>query len=413
MMEVLYPRCCGLDVHKKTVVACVLLTEVGKAVRKAVRTFPTMSADLLGVADWLRECGCTHVAMESTGVYWRPIYNVLEDEFTLLVVNAQHIKAVPGRKTDVADSEWIADLLRHGLLRASFIPPRPQRELRELTRYRTSLRYERVAEVNRLQKILEGANSKLASVVSAITGKSGHAMLLALVAGTTDGAAMAQLARGTLRGKIPQLERALAGQFSAHQRFLVAHQLAHIDALDHLMDEMSEEITARLATAAEEVTLVQSLPGIGQRTAEVLIAEIGTDMTRFPSAGHLASWVGLCPGNQESAGKRQSGRTRKGSPWLRSALVEAAQAAGRMKRHPTYVAAQYRRLAARRGAKRAAVATAHSLIVMIYHMLSRHEPYHDVGGDYFEERERHERERRLARHLESLGYTVTPPASVA
>ncbi|HUY77021.1 MAG TPA: IS110 family transposase, partial [Ktedonobacterales bacterium] len=294
-MEVLYPRCCGLDVHKKTVVACVLVTEAGKVSRKEVRTFPTMSADLLGLADWLRECGCTHVAMESTGVYWRPIYNMLEDEFTLLVVNAQHIKAVPGRKTDVADSEWIADLLRHGLLRASFIPPRPQRELRELTRYRTSLRYERVAEVNRLQKILEGANIKLAAVVSDITGKSGHAMLLALVAGTTEVAAVADLARGSLRGKIPQLERALAGQFSAHHRFMVAHQLAHIDALDQLMDEMSQEITTRLASAAEEVALLQSLPGVGQRTAEVVIAEIGTDMSRFPSAGHLASWVGLCP----------------------------------------------------------------------------------------------------------------------
>lgn len=411
-MEVLYPHCCGLDVHKKTVVACVLVTEAGKAVHKEVRTFSTMSADLLGLADWLHDCDCTHVAMESTGVYWRPLYNLLEDDFTLLVVNAQHIKAVPGRKTDVADSEWIADLLRHGLLRASFIPPRPQRELRELTRYRTSLRYERVAEVNRLQKILEGANIKLASVVSDITGKSGHAMLLALVAGTTDVAALAQLARGTLRGKIPELERALAGQFSPHQQFMVAHQLGHIDALDQLMEQVGEEITARLATAAAEVTLLQSLPGIGQRTAEVILAEIGTDMSRFPSAGHLASWVGLCPGNQESAGKRQSGRTRKGSPWLRAALVEAAQAAGRMKQ-PTYIAAQYRRLAARRGAKRAAVAVAHSLVVMIYHMLSRHEPYHDLGGDYFEERERHERERRLARHLESLGYTVTPPASVA
>jgi transposase len=412
-MEVLYPRCCGLDVHKKTVVACVLITEAGKAIRKEVRTFPTMSADQLGLADWLRECGCTHVAMESTGVSWRPIYNLLEDDFTLLVVNAQHSKAVPGRKTDVADSEWIADLLRHGLLRASFIPPRPQRELRDLTRYRTSLRYERVAEVNRLQKILEGANIKLASVVSDITGKSGHAILLALVAGTTDAAALAQLAYGTLRGKMPQLERALAGQFSAHQRFLVAHQLAHIDALDQLMDQLSAEITARLAPAAVEVTLLQTLPGVGQRTAEVIVAEIGTDMTRFPSAGHLASWVGLCPGNQESAGKHQSGRTRKGSPWLRSALVEAAQSAGRMKRQPTYLAAQYRRLAARRGAERAAVAAAHSLVVMIYHMLSRHEPYHDLGGGFFEEREPHERERRLARHLESLGYTVTPPAAVA
>lgn len=412
-MEVMYPRCCGLDVHKKTVVACLLITEPGQPVRKAVRTFPTMSADLLALADWLQDQGCTHVAMESTGVYWRPIYNLLEDAFTVLVVNAQHIKAVPGRKTDVADSEWIADLLRHGLLRASFIPPRPQRELRELTRYRTALRYERVAEVNRLQKILEGANIKLASVVSDITGKSGHEMLLALVAGTTEAASIAQLARGVLREKIPQLERALAGQFNAHHRFLVAQQLAHIDFLDLLIERVGAEIATRLqADAAAALCLLQTLPGVGQRTAEVILAEIGTDMSRFPSAGHLASWVGLCPGNQESAGKRLSGRTRKGSPWLRAALVEAAQAAAHMKQ-PTYLAAQYRRVAARRGAKRAAVAVAHSLLVMIYHMLSRHEPYHDLGGNYFEERDRLERERRLARHLEALGYTVVPPPTPA
>lgn len=412
-MEVMYPRCCGLDVHKKTVVACLLVTEPAQPVRKAVRTFPTMSADLLALADWLQDQGCTHVAMESTGVYWRPIYNLLEDAFTVLVVNAQHIKAVPGRKTDVADSEWIADLLRHGLLRASFIPPRPQRELRELTRYRTALRYERVAEVNRLQKILEGANIKLASVVSDITGKSGHEMLLALVAGTTEAASMAQLARGVLREKIPQLERALVGQFHAHHRFLVAQQLAHIDFLDLLIERVGAEIATRLqADAAAALCLLQTLPGVGQRTAEVILAEIGTDMSRFPSAGHLASWVGLCPGNQESAGKRLSGRTRKGSPWLRAALVEAAQAAAHMKQ-PTSLAAQYRRVAARRGAKRAAVAVAHSLLVMIYHMLSRHEPYHDLGGDYFEERDRLERERRLARHLEALGYTVVSPPTPA
>lgn len=412
-MEVVYPRCCGLDVHKKTVVACLLITEAGTAVRKEIRTFATMSADLLALADWLRDAGCTHVAMESTGVYWQPIYNLLEDEFTLLVVNAQHIKAVPGRKTDVADSEWIADLLRHGLLRASFIPPRPQRELRELTRYRTSLRYERVSEVNRLQKTLEGANIKVASVVSDITGKSAQAMLQALVAGTSSAAELANLARGTLRRKIPDLTRALTGQFTAHQRFLVAQQLAHIDALDALMEQVGAEIAARLAAAAHEaeaLALLQTLPGVGQRTAEVIVAEIGTDMSRFPSAAHLASWVGLCPGNHESAGKRQSGRTRKGSPWLRAALVEAAQAAGRMKQ-PTYLAAQYRRLAGRRGAKRAAVAVAHTLLVMIYHMLSRHEPYRELGGDYFEERDRQERERRVARHLEALGYTVIPPPS--
>jgi transposase len=281
-----------------------------------------------------------------------------------------------------------------------------------LTRYRTSLRYERVAEVNRLQKTLEGANMKLASVVTDIMGKSGRDMLLAMVAGTTEAARLAQLARGTLRGKIPQLEQALVGQFNAHHRFLVAQQLAHIDFLDLLIERVGGEVAERLRADDELLHLLQTLPGVGQRTAEVILAEIGTDMSRFPSAGHLASWIGLCPGNQESAGKRQSGRTRKGSPWLRSALVEAAQAAGRMKQ-ATYISAQYRRLAARRGAKRAAVAVAHSLVVMIYHMLSRHEPYHELGGDYFEERDRRERERRLARHLESLGYTVTPPASVA
>ncbi len=338
-------------------------------------------------------------------VFWKPIYNLLEGNFELVVVNAQHIKAVPGRKTAVRDAEWIADLLRHGLLRASFIPDRSQRELRELTRYRTTLIHDRANEVNRLQKVLEGANIKLASVATDILGKSGRDMLEALVGGASDSALLAQLARGRLREKLPQLEQALAGQFGAHHRFLLAQQLAHIDFLDASLERVSTEIAERVGPFEAEVARLQSIPGVGQRTAEVLVAEIGVDLTRFPTARHLASWAGLCPGNDESAGKRRSGRTRKGSPWLRTALVEAGQAAARTKE--TSLAAQYRRLAARRGAKRAAVAVAHSLLVMVYALLTQPTGYHELGGHYFDERDRQAVERRLVHRLEALGYTVS------
>jgi transposase len=405
-MEIMYERCCGLDVHKRTVVACLLAPGPDGASTKQIRTFGTMTPDLLALADWLSAAGCTHVAMESTGVFWKPIYNLLEDRFTLVVVNAAHIKAVPGRKTDVRDAEWIADLLRHGLLHASFIPDRPQRELRELTRYRTSLVEERATEVNRLQKVLEGANIKLASVATDILGKSGRAILEALVHGADDSAALAQLARGRLRDKLPQLEQALAGQFGAHQRFLIAQQLAHIDFLDASLERLSAEIAERVRPFESELQRIQTIPGVGRRTAEILVAEIGTELTRFPSADHLASWAGVCPGNDESAGKRRSGRTRKGSPWLRSALLEAARAAARTK--DTYLAAQYRRLAARRGAKRAAVAVAHSLLTIVYMLLTRQqEGYHDLGSGYFDERDRQAVERRLVRRLEALGYSVS------
>jgi len=404
-MEIRYERCCGLDVHKRTVVACLLVPGPAGAPSKQIRTFGTMTRDLLALSDWLAAAGCTHVAMESTGVFWKPIYNLLEGSFELVVVNAQHIKAVPGRKTDVRDAEWIADLLRHGLLRASFIPDRSQRELRELTRYRTTLIHDRANEVNRLQKVLEGANIKLASVATDILGKSGRDMLEALVGGASDSALLAQLARGRLREKLPQLEQALAGQFGAHHRFLLAQQLAHIDFLDASLERVSTEIAERVRPFAAEVARVQSIPGVGRRTAEVLVAEIGVDLTRFPTARHLASWAGLCPGNDESAGKRRSGRTRKGSPWLRTALVEAGQAAARTKE--TYLAAQYRRLAARRGAKRAAVAVAHSLLVMVYALLTQPTRYHELGGHYFDERDRQAVERRLVHRLEALGYTVS------
>jgi transposase len=412
-MDVVYTHCCGVDVHKKMLVACLIVPGPSGRATKEVRTFGTMTADLLALGDWLVAAGCTHVAMESTGVYWKPLYNLLEDTLEVLVVNAQHIKNVPGRKTDVRDCEWIADLLRHGLLRASFIPDRPQRELRELTRYRTSLIRERSAEVNRLQKTLEGANLKLASVASDIVGASGRDMLAALLAGTRDATAMAQLARGRLREKIPQLEQALVGDFGSHQRFMVLQQLVHVDTLDDLIARVSAEIAQRLQACQAVLEQLDAIPGVGRRTAEVLVAEVGLDLRRFPSAGHLAAWAGLAPGNNQSAGKARRAPARKGSPWLRAVLVEAAQAAGRSK--DTYLSAQYRRLAARRGKKRAAIAVAHSILTIAYHLLTTNTPYRDLGVTYFDQRDRQAMERRLVRRLEALGYTVSlqPPTAAA
>jgi transposase len=405
-MDVVYPRCCGLDIHKKTVVACVIVPGDGGQPRKAVRTFGTMTADLLELSDWLGAQGVTHAAMESTGPYWKPIWNVLEGSLTLLLANAHHIKAVPGRKTDVKDAEWIAELLRHGLIQGSFVPDRDGRELRELTRYRTTLVQERTAVVNRLQKTLEGANIKLASVASDILGKSGRAMLDALVAGETDAAALAQRAKGRMQQKRQALEQALTGRMAAHQRFLVAQQLAHIDFQDAAITCASNEIAERLRPVEQTaIERLDTIPGVGRRTAEVVIAEMGADLTRFPTAGHLASWAGMCPGNRESAGKRLSGKTRKGSKWLRTVLVEAAHAAGRSK--TTYLGAQYRRLLPRRGKKKAAVAVGHSILVIAYYLLTRETTYTELGSQYFEERERTAVEKRLVRRLEALGNKVT------
>jgi transposase len=404
-MHVIYERCCGLDIHQRTVMACVSVPGPEGTPQTAVRTFGTMTDDLLRLSDWLAMEGVTHVAMESTGVYWQPIWNLLEGRFTLLLINARHLRAVPGRKTDVKDAEWIADLLRHGLLKGSFVPDRPQRELRELVRYRTSLLQERTAEVNRLQKTLEGGNIKLATVATDILGKSGREILVALVGGTTDAAALADLAKGKLRAKLPALERALAGRFGPHQRFLVGQQLAHLDCLDEAIERVSAEIAERLRPLEPAIERLDTIPGVGRRIAEILLAELGPDLRRFPTAGHLASWAGICPGTHESAGKRLSGKTRKGNPWLRTALVEAGQAAGRTKH--TYLGAQYRRLAARRGKKRATVAVGHTILVIAYHLLTRHCRYEELGAAYFDERNRREVERRLVRRLEGLGYRVT------
>ena len=402
-MDTFHERCCGLDVHKKSVVACVLTPE-----GQEVRTFSTMTNDLLALADWLKEREVTHVAMESSGVYWVPVFNLLEDEFTVMVVNARHMKAVPGRKTDVKDAEWIADLLRHGLLRASFIPDRPQRELRELTRYRRSLSEERSREANRIQKLLEGANIKLASVATNVLGASGRAMLAAMAAGEEDPKALAELAKGRRREKLAQLEEALAGLMGSHQRFMLTGQLNHLQYLEAQIERLDEEVARRLHPFEETVAAIDTIPGVGRRTAEVIAAEVGTGMTKFPTPGHLASWAGVCPGNKQSGEKRKQGPTRKGNNWLKPALVEAAKSARRTK---TCLGAQYHRLARRIGANRAAMAVAHTIAVIIYHIIKHKEPFTDLGHHYFEERDRTAITRRALRQLERLGLNVSVEAA--
>jgi len=404
-MEVVYERCCGLDVHKRTVVACRITPGPGGVPEKEVRTFETMTDDLLSLSRWLSEAGVTHVAMESTGVYWKPIWNLLEEDFELILANPRQIKARSRRKTDVHDSEWIADLLRHGLIEPSFVPGREQRELRELTRYRTSLVQERSAELNRLQKTLEGANVKLASVASDVHGKSARQMLEGLMAGETDTALLADLAMGTLRAKIPQLRRALQGRFAPHQRFLIAQQLAHIDALDVSIEAVTAEIDERMRPFADEVERLDSIPGVGTIAAHEIIAEIGVDMTKFGTPQRLASWTKMCPGVNESGGKRRSGRTGKGDRWLRATLVQAAHAAGRGK---TYLASQYHRLAGRRGAKKAAVAVGHSILVIAYHILDNPGmTYQDLGANYLDERRKQRLTHNLVKRLQGLGFYVT------
>ena len=338
------------------------------------------------------------------GVFWRPVYNLLEGQFELLVVNAQHIKTVPGRKTDVKDAVWIAALLRHGLLRGSFIPAKPQRELRELPRYRSTLVQDRARTLNRLQDVLEDANLKLASVVTDIYGVSARAMLAAILAGQRDGALLADLARGRLRSKRDQLKEALEGRVTAPHRFLLTEHLSTIEYLDEAIERVSGEIAQRLTADQEAIALLDTIPGIGQRAAEILMAEIGTDMSRFPSAKHLASWAGMCPGNHESGGKRLSGKTRKGHRWLRQVLVDIAHVAS--KTQHTYLAAQYQRIAARRGQKRALIARGHTILTTIYMLLTRKQPYQALGAAYFDQRERHRVERRLVQRLERLGYKV-------
>lgn len=400
-MDILFERACGLDVHQKSITACVLTPE-----GKEIRTFRSLTLSLLAMIDWIKEHRCTHVAMESTGVLWKPIVNLLESEdMEFMVVNAAHMKGLPGRKTDVKDAEWIATLLQHGLLKASYIPDRSQRELREVVRYRRSLIQERVRELNRIQKILEGANVKLSSVISKVMGVSGREMLEAMMEGEENPENLAELARGKMKKKKDDLILALDGRMNSHQRLMLQSMIKHIDFLDEQITALDEEVAKRLAPFKEALERIDTIPGIGPRTAEHILAEIGVDLKpRFQSAGHLCSWIGLVPGQNESAGKRKPSKTRKGNKYLRQALTEAAQSVARS---DNYLGAQFRRIAARRGGQRAAVAVAHSIMTILYHMLTRNEEFKELGSDYYDRRQEEAIVKRTTRKLTELGYEVT------
>jgi transposase len=413
VMDILHPCCAGLDVHKDSVYACIRRLGPGGAACETIQVFGTMTPDLLQLGDWLAEAGVTHVAMESTGVYWKPVYYLLEGRFTLLLANAQQLKRVAGRKTDTQDCAWIAKLLQHGLIAASFVPPEPQRDLRELTRQRVQLVRQKATLANRIQKVLEGANLKLGSVASDVLGKSGRAMLRALIAGQTDPEALAELALGRLRKQLARLRPALTGRVTEHHRFLLRLLLDEVEMVEQFLGRLEARIAVVLGSFAEAVQRLTTIPGVDQRTAEAVVAEIGADMNRFPSEGHLASWAGMCPGNDESAGKRRSGKAPEGNAWLKRALVQAAWAASHTK--GTYLSVFYRRLAARRGRKRALVALGHTLLGIMYQLLRKGEDYTDLGADYFDRRDREHLTRRLVRRLEGLGLKVTlePEGEVA
>lgn len=422
-MDVIVKRCVGLDVHKKSVTACVRVLDEAGAVQQSVRTFNTMTRQLLELADWLAQLGVTQVAMESTGVLWKPIFNILEGQFSLLLVNAQHIKKVPGRKTDVTDSQWISQLLQYGLLSPSFVPERPQRELRDLTRQRAQFIGEKAREINRIHKVLEDANIKLGVVASDVMGVSGRAMLRALIQGEQTPRQIAELARRKLRGKIPQLEQSLEGHVNEHHRFLLGMHLEHVEYLEGLIERLSARIESLMGSPPEEppriedpgpgrqalglaeaAELLDEIPGVDRQGAQDLLSEIGTDMERFASAKHLASWGRICPGNEESAGKRKSGRRGKGNRWLRRVLGQIAWAASHTK--DTYLAALFRRLARKRGKLRAIVAVGHAILGIAYHMLRHHRHFRELGADFFDQLEPERVSRYHVERLKSLGYQV-------
>jgi len=410
-MERLIERVAGLDVHKKSVTACVRLPGAGGARQQVVHTFGTTAAALLALRDWLLAHGVTDVAMESTGVYWKPVYYVLEEQFACRLVNAAHVSKVPGRKSDVRDCEWLAQLLEHGLLRGSFVPPVAIRELRDLTRYRAVLVQDRTREANRLHKVLTDAGIQLASVATNVLGKSGRAMLTALVRGTTDAEVLADLAQGKLRRKLPALREALTGHFRQHHARLVSQLLAHLDYLDEALEVITADIEEALGPFASEAARLDTIPGVGPRTAQVLIAELGVDMRQFPTARHLASWAGLGPGTHESAGKRRAVRTGKGNRWLRGALIEAALAAINVR--DSALAARYRRLRPRCGHKKAIVAVAHKLLTTAYVLLADGRTYHELGPSYYDARRKERDVRRALQALERHGYRVNLEAVAA
>jgi transposase len=411
-MKRMLERCAAFDVHKAQVTVCARILGPGGELEELIVEFSTMTADLLALRDWLRELGVTHVAMEATGVYWKPVYYLLEDDFELLLVNARHVKNVPGRKTDTGDAQWLCQLLECGLLRASFVPPKPIRELRDLTRYRKSLISERQREANRLHKLLEDAGIKLSCVATDVLGVSGRQMLQALISGTRDPGVLAELARGRLRVKLPALRRALVGDFRPHHALILSHILAHLDYLDETIGALTEEIERRLVPFAHKAENLATITGVAERVSQVILAELGPDMSRLPSDRHAASWAALCPGNNESAGKRRTGKTRKGNPHLRAALIEAANASIRSKN--TYLRAQYEQVKRRRGHKKAIVAVAHSILIAAYHILKDDVPYHDLGNDHFARRADPARiTKRLVAQLERLGHTVTLQTATA
>ena len=410
-MEVLHQRCCGLDVHKETVVACVRTVSGGEVVRE-VRTFQTTTASLIALSEWLAENGCTHVAMEATGVYWKPVWHILAGgEFKLVLANAAHVKNVPGRKTDVNDAAWLADLLAHGLIRASFVPDTPTQELRNLLRTRKQLVREKASHILRVQKTLEDANIKLDSVITDVMGMSGRAMIEALIAGESDPAKLASLANYRLKASQEKLREALRGRVTKHHRFLLRLHLNQIDGLDASIATIDQQVEAGIAPFRAAVELVTSVPGVSDLGAQVIVSEIGTDMSRFPSDGHLISWAGICPRNDESAGKRRSNRLRKGAPWLKTTLVQCAWAAVRKK--DSYLQAQFHRIKARRGPKKAIMAVAASILTAIYHMLKDGTLYQDLGANHFQSRSKGQQTKRLVQRLADLGYAValTPLAN--
>jgi transposase len=410
-MENIFACCAGLDVHKESVEACVRRIEPNGRVHQETRHWGTMTRDLLVLADWLAAEGVTNVAMESTGVFWKPIFNILEKRFTVLLANARHLKQVPGRKSDVRDCQWIAQLLQCGLLKGSFIPPRAQRELRDLTRHRTQLVEEKTRTINRIQKVLEDANIKLASVASDVMGVSGRAMIQRLIEGETDPYKLADLAQRQLRGKIPELEKALEGKLTDHHRFLLKMLWKELDQKEELIAELDSKITEQTRPLAAEIERLDAIPGVDNRVAEVLLAEVGPDMKPFPSDQHLSSWAGMCPGNEESAGKRRRRRITPGNRWLKQTLAQAAWAASHTKN--AYLASQHRRLAGHRGKKRALIAVGHSILVIFYHMLKAGTSYADLGGDFFDRLEPERLTRYYVKRLERLGHKVTLETTVA
>jgi transposase len=403
-MENIFLRCAGLDVHKASVEACVRRMEPSGRLQQQTRHWGTMTRDILMLADWMAAQGVTHVAMESTGVYWKPIYNILEGRFTVLLVNARHLKQVPGRKSDIRDCQWIAQLLQHGLLKGSFVPPRPQRELRDLTRHRTQLVEEKTRTTNRIEKVLEDANIKLGSVASEVMGVSGRTMIQALLEGQKDPAQIADLARRSLRGKIPELQKALEGHLTEHHRFLLRLLWKELTQQEALIAELEAKIEEQTRSFASEIERLDAVPGVDRRVAEVVLAELGGDMRPFPTHRHLSAWAGMCPGNEESAGKRRKRRITQGNRWLKRTLVQAAWAASHTKN--SYLASQYRRLVGRRGKKRALIAVGHSMLVILYYLLKEGRQYADLGSDFFDGLEPKRLTRYYVNRLQKLGHKV-------